>query len=85
MSADVWRDLPQFLEGATPYLDTVDRALLYVFDLPDGTGKVVVRVNYSDKVRQDGKRARITANFIRTGGVVEAHNLEESRYIRLKK
>jgi len=85
LPAEVWRDLPRLLAGATPYLDTLDRALIYAFDLPDGTGKVVVRVNYSEKVRIDGKRERITANFVRTGGLVERHNLEEQRYVELKK
>ena len=85
LSATVWRDLPTLLAAATPYLDLLDQALVYAFDLEDGTGKVVIRVNYSEKIRQDGKRARITANFIRTGGMVEKHNLEEGRYAKLER
>jgi SPP1 gp7 family putative phage head morphogenesis protein len=86
LPAEVWRDLPRLLEEATPYLDTVDQALVFVFDAPNGTGKVVVRVNYSEKVRRDGKRERVTANFVRTGGVIaEADIRNSSRYIELAK
>lgn len=69
LPAEVWRNLSSLLEGATPYLDALDQALVCVFDASKGTGKVVVRVNYSEKVRRDGKRERITANFARTGGL----------------
>ena len=71
----VWRELPKFLAQATPYLDTQDAALVYAFDLPDGTGKVVVRVSYTDKLRDGGQRVRMTTNFIRTAGIVDATNL----------
>lgn len=70
----VWRDLPQHLAQATPYLDTQDAALVYAFDLPDGTGKVVVRVNYTDKLRDGDQRVQITTNFIRTAGIVDPTN-----------
>lgn len=82
----VWRDLPRHLAQATPYLDAQDAALVYAFDLPDGTGKVVARVNYTEKVRDGGQRARITANFIRTAGVVDRMNVAgDPRYLELKK
>jgi len=71
----VWRELPKFLAQATPYLDTQDAALVYAFNLPDGTGKVVVRVNYTDKLREGGQRVRMTTNFIRTAGIVDPTNL----------
>ncbi len=82
----VWRELPRFLAQATPYLDTQDAALVYAFDLPEGTGKVVVRVNYTDKLRDGEKRARVTTNFIRTAGIVDSMNIAgDPRYVELKK
>ncbi len=82
----VWRDLPAFLGGATPYLDTLEAALVYAFDLPEGVGKVLVRVNYADKIRQQGKRTKVTSNFVRSGGVVDTDNVEKDfRYIKLGK
>jgi hypothetical protein len=83
---DVWQQLPSYLADATPYLDTHDTALVYAFDLPDGVGKVLVRVNYGDKVKQAGKRTRLTSNFVRTGGVIEAKNIEVgTQYVELVK
>ena len=82
----VWQELPAVLDGATPYLDTHDAALVYAFDLPDGVGKVLVRVNYADKVRLQGKRTRITSNFVRTGGVVDETSIRTgSQYLELEK
>ena len=82
----VWRDLPKFLAQATPYLDTQDAALVYAFTLPDGAGKVVVRVNYTDKLRDGGRRVRMTANFIRTAGIVDPVDMTgHARYVELKK
>lgn len=81
----VWRDLPRHLAKAAPYLDTQDAALVYAFDLPDGTGKVVVRVNYTEKVRDGGQRVRMTTNFVRTAGVVDPMNIAgDPRYAELK-
>lgn len=82
----VWRDLPAMLESAKPYFDKEDPALVYAFDLPGGTGKVLVRVNYADKVRIDGKRSRIISNFVRTGGLIDSSDINNvSRYQPLKK
>ena len=81
----VWRDLPRYLNQATPYLDTEDQALVYAFDLPDGTGKVVVRVNYTEKMRDGHQRVRVTTNFIRTAGVVDPVDITgHARYVPLK-
>ncbi len=83
---DVWRDLPKLLETATPYFDTHETALIYAIDLGLRYGKVLVRVNYNDKGRVDGVRKRITANFVRTGGLVEQINLTTgTQYVELKK
>lgn len=80
-----WRDLPAELEAASVYLDTLDNSLIYAFDLGERTGKVVIRVNYNQKGRFDGVRARIVSNFVQTGGVVDTNNLGESKYVLLKK
>jgi hypothetical protein len=86
LPVEIWKDLPTHLSKATPYLDTKDTALVYAFDLPDGVGKVLVRVNYAEKARIAGKRTRFTSNFVRTGGVVEPRNLRDgTQYIKLEK
>lgn len=81
---EAWRNLPELLQGATPYLDTADLALIYAIDLGLKVGKVVVRVNYNEKGRFDGIRARIVSNFVQTGGVVEPGDMRSSRYQALK-
>lgn len=81
---EVWSELPRLLETATPYLDTRDQALVYAIDLGKRWGKVVVRVNYNEKGRFDGVRARIVSNFVQTGGWVEPANIADgSQYVRL--
>lgn len=82
----VWSELPTVLDGATPYLDTHDPALVYAFDMPDGVGKVLVRVNYADKVRIQGKRTRVTSNFVRTGGLVKPEDITGGKqFVELEK
>lgn len=84
---DVWLEISAHLDSATPYLDMLDRALIYAFDIPEQTGKIVVRINYSSKVA----RKVIESNFIRTGGLIEPQDLlellpnGESRYVLLKR
>ncbi|MDD4942733.1 MAG: hypothetical protein PHQ13_04250, partial [Rhodoferax sp.] len=83
---DVWRDLPLRLDVALPYLDTQDRSLMYFIDLGAKFGKVAVRVNYNEKGRFDGVRAKIISNFIQTGGLVDARSLNTgTQYVPLKK
>jgi hypothetical protein len=79
----VWRDLPAELANAVPYLDTADTALVYAIDLGPQQGKVLVKVNYNQKGQFDGARARITSNFIQTGGLVQAADLVPPRYVPL--
>jgi hypothetical protein len=80
LSDDAWRDLPRMLEGAVVYLDTDNNTLIYVLDTGDQLGKVVVRVNYNQKGQFDGVRARITSNFVVTGGEVLPRDLKAQRY-----
>jgi len=80
---DVWLDLPKYLDKADVYLDTDNGTLLYAFDMPGVEGKVIVRINYANKVRVDGVRSTIISNFIVTGGVIDATQLGASRYVLL--
>jgi hypothetical protein len=81
-----WRALPAHLLDAETYLDTVDRALVLLVDRGARADKVVVRVNYSERVRDAGERHRITGNFIRTGNGVARENVEDDpRYVRLER
>lgn len=82
---DVWRDLPLHLDAATVYLDTQDKALIYFIDLGMRLGKIAVRINYNEKGRFEGVRARIVSNFIQTGGMVDHFNQAEARYVLIKK
>jgi len=70
---DVWLNLTKYLDQATPYLDTLDQALIYAFDIPGELGKIVVRINYSSKVNRES----LNSNFIRTGGLIEQQDLLE--------
>lgn len=84
LSEDFLRNLPTELNSATPYLDTQDLALVYAIDLGDQLGKVVVRINYNEKVHFDGERQNIVSNFVSTGGVVEIANItKDARYLKL--
>lgn len=82
----VWSGLPTLLASAEPLLDVVDRALVFALSLPERAGKVVVRVDYAEKVRLGDQRARVRANFVQTGGVVEPYNLNPSQgqYVPLR-
>jgi hypothetical protein len=82
---DVWLNLPEYLDGAMPYLDTLDIALLYAFEFPNVAGKVVVRLNHEEKVRDGGQRKKVKSNFIVTGGIVTQENLNDPRYVPLRK
>lgn len=85
LSSEHWANLPTLLDDATPYLDTEDQALVYLIQLPERAGKVVVRLNITDKARLGDQRVRLTANFVQTGGVIDADNALEKRYVELKK
>jgi len=80
---DVWLNLPEYLDKAIPYLDTGNNTLLYAFDLPGVAGKVVIRLNHEEKVRDSGQRKKVVSNFIVTGGIVTPENLKERRYVQL--
>lgn len=82
---NVWLNLSEHLAIAVPYFDTTNNNLLYAFDLPGIAGKVVVRINYKDKVRVGGKRKNIVSNFIATGGEFPAEELKKERYKPLAK
>lgn len=82
----VWRDLPNALESATPYLDSQNNTLIYSVDLGAKLGKVVIRVNYNEKGRFEGVRASVLSNFVATGGVVDVSNMTMgTQFVPLKK
>ncbi len=80
---EVWLNLPKFLDGAQPYYDKINQNVVYAFDLLGVTGKVVVELNRLQKLRDDGKRKKVMANFIITGGVIQPNIMSESRYMPL--
>lgn len=80
----VLAELPRLLPDADVYLDTENNTLLYAISLPGQIGKVVVRINYSEKGRLGGTRLRVTANHVVTGGVIQADDLRAARYVQLK-
>ena len=82
---EIWLDLPKYLDNSLPYLDTGNNTLLYAFDGPKNIGKIVVRLNHAEKIRDNGQRKKITSNFIVTGGIVTEENLKEQRYLLLMK
>ncbi|MBB4844988.1 SPP1 gp7 family putative phage head morphogenesis protein [Paucibacter oligotrophus] len=81
---NVLADLPNHLPGAAVYLDTVNNTLVYAMSLPGQVGKVVVRVNYSEKGRLGAERMKITANHVATAGIIQASDLLAARYVRMK-
>ncbi len=67
--------------------DTQDPALLFVFEPTSdaAAGKLVVRVNYSERLQLGGKpRQTVTSNAVRTAGYVGAENLRDERYVLLE-
>ena len=62
--------------------------LLYVFEPANDAnrkGKVVVRVNFTAKLKLGGPdRAGVTTNSVRTAGYVQAGNLRDARYERIR-
>jgi hypothetical protein len=83
LPVETWRNLPDLLKTADVYYDTTDPALVYVFN--NGTEKVAVRVNYALKMNIGGKRQKVMANFVRSGGVVDPINIVEPQYALLKR
>ncbi|WP_230660493.1 phage head morphogenesis protein [Psychrobacter sp. I-STPA10] len=66
-----WENIADYLiEPEAVLLDTLkaDNALLYIINLGTDKGKVIVRLDYELKVKdEDGKRQRIITNIIRSG------------------
>ncbi len=86
LSPDIWARLPELIAQAVPYLDTQKQSLIYAFPLPNGRlAKIAVHLNYTEKARLSRQRQRVTANFIPSGGVVDAANMRETRYVEITK
>lgn len=90
--ADVLREalaqLPQWLaDPATVVLwDTAEAAapLVYAHKLPDGRWvKLAFAVDRAPESNRDLPKAKLQANWLRTAGLVQEHNLREAHYVRL--
>lgn len=56
--------------------------LIYVFDGANGRmGKIVVRPNYRQRMRRDGRRETATTNAVRSAGYVSPTDLLDRRYL----
>lgn len=84
LPVSVWEDLPRLLDKAAIYFDSQKRNLVYVIDLSENAGKVAVYMNYAEKGRLAGTRIKMTANFVRTGGLIEKYNAQEPHFEKLK-
>lgn len=66
-----WYNLVEHLQQPEAILlDTLqnDAALLYIVALPENKGKVIIKLDYEIKVRDDdGKRQKIITNIVRSG------------------
>lgn len=63
------------------YLDRADEALIYVISNVDATAeKVVVKMNYVQRVKDEDKRVSVISNSIRTAGKISTADLRDSRY-----
>ena len=63
------------------FWDSQDAALVYAYRIEgDQWGKVVVRPHFQEKFRDGGKRLKMKGNFVRTGGLVQSRDLQQSRY-----
>lgn len=82
--------LPELLADPAAILwDEEKQTLLYVFNVAEDakgrTGKIVVAVDYVRKTRQPGgTREIVTENRVISGGLVQAVNLRESRYVLIE-
>ncbi len=86
LSTEFWRELPTKMENASAYIDTINNNLIYALPLDGKSAKVVVRVNFGERVRLDGVRDRMVSNFVRTGSVVNEVDLNSgSQYVLLLK
>jgi hypothetical protein len=74
------------MENASAYIDTINNNLIYALPLDGKSAKVVVRVNFGERVRLDGVRDRMVSNFVRTGSEVNEVDLNSgSQYVLLLK
>lgn len=83
LPVEVWKRLPSLLTvPAAVYWDLLNPGLIYVLDEPEGSGKIVVLVDYATRV----ERKRVLTNVVRTGRRIES--LEEfdnpGRYVRVR-
>ncbi|WP_311515275.1 phage head morphogenesis protein [Oligella urethralis] len=82
LSIEALKKLPGFFgQPLAIYLDTEDEALIYVISEDKKTSeKVVVRMNYTQRVKEKGKRMSMLSNSVRTAGRVSVSDLKNKRY-----
>lgn len=85
LPVEVIERLPEALANRVAVLwDKDDPALVYALAPPRDArlGKLVVRLEYSEKIKEAGGRRRVQLNALRTGGLVEAKTLRDrKRYL----
>lgn len=80
---EVWLNLADYLDGATPFFDKIKKNVVYAFDVPGVVGKVAINLNRLEKVNEQSIRKKVLSNFIATGGIIDASNLADVRYVPL--
>jgi|LSQX01.1.fsa_nt_gb SPP1 gp7 family putative phage head morphogenesis protein len=76
------QQLPKLInEPLAIYYDELDPALVYVISSVEvSSEKVIVRINYSETIREDNIRQDVRSNFIRSAGRVDNTDLKDKRY-----
>jgi SPP1 gp7 family putative phage head morphogenesis protein len=83
LPVDVWKKLPTLLTNPTAiYWDLKKPGLIYVFEMPDDNGKVVVLINHQTRV----ERVRAVVNTVRTGRRIKTLDEfnDRKRYDRIR-
>ena len=76
------QQLPKLInEPLAIYYDELDPALVYVISSVEvSSEKVIVRINYSETIREDNIRQDVRSNFIRSAGRVDNTDLKDKRH-----
>ena len=82
LSLESLKRLPQLFEQPLAiYLDKEDEALIYVVSEVDNSSeKVVVRMNYIQRIKEKGERTALKSNSIRSAGRISIGDLKDMRY-----
>lgn len=83
LSVEFWRNIADHIQAPEAiFLDTSKdiKALIYVFGIDTGGDKVIMKLNYTAKVRntRTGKRVKTTINILRSGAEIGEGALKET-------